>query len=61
MDVKVKVNFVGYESVQSESGIGATNNRWDYAQSYGEMIGMMQKNVERMGDLAQVRGDVGEI
>ena len=25
------------------------------------MIGMMQKNVERMGDLAQVRRDVGEI
>jgi len=25
------------------------------------MLGMMQKNVERMGDLAQVRGDVGEI
>ena len=53
VDMKVKVNFVGYESVQSENGIGGTNNRWDYAQSYGEMIGMMQKNVERMGDLAQ--------
>jgi hypothetical protein len=53
VDMKVKVNFVGYESVQSDSGIGGTNNRWDYAQSYGEMIGMMQKNVERMGDLAQ--------
>lgn len=53
VDMKVKVNFIGYESVQSESGIGGTNNRWDYAQSYGEMVGMMTKNVERMGDLAQ--------
>ena len=34
--MKVKVNFVGYESVQSESGIGGNNNRWDYAQSFGE-------------------------
>jgi len=53
VDMKVKVNFIGYESVQSEAGIGGTNNRWDYAQSYGEMVGMMSKNVERMGDLAQ--------
>jgi hypothetical protein len=53
VDMRVKVNFIGYESVQSEAGIGGTNNRWDYAQSYGEMVGMMSKNVERMGDLAQ--------
>jgi hypothetical protein len=53
VDMKVKVNFIGYESVQSETGIGATNNRWDYAQSYGELMGMMTKNVERMGDLAR--------
>jgi hypothetical protein len=51
--MKVKVNFIGYESVQSEQGIGGNNNRWDYAQSYGEMMGMMTKNIERMGDLAQ--------
>lgn len=53
VDMKVKVNFIGYESVQSETGIGANNNRWDYAQSYGELVGMMTKNVERMGDLAR--------
>jgi hypothetical protein len=53
VDMKVKVNFIGYESVQSEQGIGGNNNRWDYAQSYGEMMGMMTKNIERMGDLAQ--------
>jgi len=53
VDMKVAVNFIGYESVQSDEGIGGNNNRWDYAQSYGEMVGMMTKNIERMGDLAQ--------
>jgi hypothetical protein len=53
VDMKVKCNFIGYESVQSETGIGANNNRWDYAQSFGELMGMMTKNVERMGDLAK--------
>jgi hypothetical protein len=53
VDMKVCCNFIGYESVQSETGIGATNNRWDYAQSYGELMGMMQKNVDRMGELAR--------
>lgn len=53
IDMKVKCNFIGYESIQSETGIGANNNRWDYAQSYGELMGMMTKNVERLGDLAQ--------
>jgi len=53
VDMKVCCNFIGYESVQSEAGIGGNNNRWDYAQSYGELIGMMQKNVDRMGDLAK--------
>ena len=48
LDMKVNVNFIGYEFIQSEGGTGQMNNRWDYAQSYGEIYG-------------RYRGDIGEI
>ena len=33
LDMKVNVNFIGYEFIQSEGGTGQMNNRWDYARS----------------------------
>ena len=55
VDMQVKVNFIGYESVQSDHGTGGNNNRWDYAQTAGEMVGMMQKNVDKMGENAALK------
>ena len=53
LDMKVNVNFIGYEFIQSEGGTGQMNNRWDYALSYTEMVGMMNKQIEKAGHLAQ--------
>ena len=38
-DMQCAVNFIGYESIQSQSGIGGHNNRWDYAQAWHCMAG----------------------
>ena len=53
IDMKVNCNFIGYESIQSEGGSGAMNNRWDYAISYTELVGNMQKQLDKAGHLAQ--------
>ena len=55
VDMKVKCNFIGYESIQSEGGIGANNNRWDYAQSYGELMQMMGRNLAKVGDQVELK------
>ena len=55
VDMYVKVSFIGYESVESDHGTGGNTNRWDYAQTAGEMVGMMQKNADKMTGNAKLK------
>jgi len=53
LDMIVACNFIGYESIQATSGIGAHMNRWDYAMTFGELADQMERRVKRAGKLVE--------